>query len=120
MVAFDQPEPLASQGLRPVTTVAPQALMLLNGPQVRDWAEAFARRVRRETTGSAGLGTSIERAYLVALGRPAKPTELGEANAFLRRQTASYAAESKPDPALAALTDFCQVLFGLNEFAYEN
>ncbi len=32
MVAFDAPEPLVSQGSRPTTTVAPQALMLMNSP----------------------------------------------------------------------------------------
>jgi hypothetical protein len=47
MVAFDQPEPLVSQGARPTTTVAPQALWLMNGPQVREWG-ACVRRSRRK------------------------------------------------------------------------
>ena len=119
MVVFDQPEPLVSQGARPTTTVAPQALLLMNGPQVREWAEAFARRVEAETSGGE-VPAQINRAYLLALSRPATAKEQASAAAFLASQTASYEAEKKPNPTGLALADFCQVLFGLNEFAYEN
>ena len=44
MQAFDAPEPLVSQGQRQTTTVAPQALMLMNSAQARSWAEGFAAR----------------------------------------------------------------------------
>src|SRR6185295_13063019 len=40
MQAFDAPEPLVSQGSRPITTVAPQALFLMNSPNVRAWSSA--------------------------------------------------------------------------------
>ncbi len=116
MVAFDQPEPLVSQGARPTTTVAPQALLLMNGPQVRAWAEAFARRLTPHTDPADAL----HQAYLLALGRPPRPAELTAGQAFLATQTASYTAEKLPDPGFLARADFCQVLFGLNEFAYEN
>ena len=119
MVVFDQPEPLVSQGARPTTTVAPQALLLMNGPQVREWAEAFARRVEAETPGSE-MPAQVNRAYLLALSRPATAKEQSSAAAFLSSQTASYEAEKKPNARQLALADFCQVLFGLNEFAYEN
>ncbi|NBR84031.1 MAG: DUF1549 domain-containing protein [Proteobacteria bacterium] len=119
MVVFDQPEPLVSQGARPTTTVAPQALLLMNGPQVREWAEAFARRVEAETTGTE-TPAQVNRAYLLALSRLATAKEQASAAAFLASQTASYEAEKKPNPRSLALADFCQVLFGLNEFAYEN
>jgi hypothetical protein len=46
MVAFDLPEPLVSQGARPTTTVAPQALVLMNSPQARTWADGLAKRVQ--------------------------------------------------------------------------
>ena len=114
MVAFDQPEPLASQGARPTTTVTPQALMLMNGPQVREWAEAFATRVESEI----GDDASIARAYLIALGRAPRAQEAESARAFVAAQTASYTAEGKPNAAHLALADFAQVIFGLNDFAY--
>jgi len=119
MVVFDQPEPLVSQGARPTTTVAPQALLLMNGPQVREWAEAFARRVEAETPG-AEMQAQVSRAYLLALSRPATAKEQASAAAFLASQAASYESEKKPNARHLALADFCQVLFGLNEFAYEN
>ena len=119
MVVFDQPEPLVSQGARPTTTVAPQALLLMNGPQVREWAEAFASRVVAEVAGGE-VPAQINRAYLLALSRPATAKEQGSAAAFLAAQTASYEAEKKSNASQLALADFCQVLFGLNEFAYEN
>ena len=111
MVAFDQPEPLVSQGSRPTTTVAPQALMLMNGPQVRDWAESFAKRI-----GDGEPSAQITRAYALALGRAPTGDETGDALAFLAAQAKSYEAEKKP--TALALADFCQVLFGLNEFSY--
>jgi mono/diheme cytochrome c family protein len=114
MVAFDQPEPLASQGSRPTTTVTPQALMLMNGPQVREWAEAFASRLEKET----GDDARIARAYVIAIGRAPRTEEAAAAHAFVAAQTASYTAEGKPNAAHIALADFAQVVFGLNDFAY--
>lgn len=112
MVAFDLPEPLVSQPVRPTTTVAPQALFLMNAPQVREWAAEFARRIQ-------GRG-EIARAFQLAIGRDATPDEMQKSTAFIEAQEASYRAEQKEDARALALTDFCQVVFGLNEFAYEN
>lgn len=115
MVVFDQPEPLVSQGSRPTTTVAPQALLLLNGPQVREWAGALADRLI-----SPGGGTSerVQRAYLDVLGRRPGPGELSDSVHFLEAQAARYRSSGGDDPGRAAMVDFCQVMFGLNEFAY--
>lgn len=120
MVAFDQPEPLVSQGARPTTTVAPQALLLLNGPQVREWAEAFAKRVEADVKNSHDLAPLVARAYAFALGRAPSNDEAREAAAFLDAQTQSYRSEGKLNARFLALADFCQVMFGLNEFAYEH
>ena len=111
MVAFDAPEPLISQGSRPTTTVAPQALLLLNAVQVREWAEAFAARLGPDP---------VQSAYLHALSRAPTSAELADASAFLATQTETYAAAGKPNASAVALADFCQVLFGLNEFVYSH
>ncbi|MGZ4987886.1 MAG: DUF1549 and DUF1553 domain-containing protein, partial [Limisphaerales bacterium] len=118
MVAFDCPEPLVSQGFRPTTTVAPQALMILNGPQVREWAEALARKVG----GESDSGKLVTRVYETTLGRKPTRVEKKDAEMFLKKQISSYERDEKTSKnahSLAA-TDFCQVLFGLNEFVYEN
>jgi hypothetical protein len=105
MVTFDLPEPLVSIGRRAATTVTPQALFLMNGPQVRAAAEAMAKR-----TGEGPAADRIARAVRLALGRAPTPEELEEAVAFVRDQAAGYGAE------FPALADYCQVLLGLNEF----
>ena len=114
MVAFDAPEPLASQGARPTTTVTPQALMLMNSPQARACAEALASR---STTKDGDVTPHIARVYTLCFGRAPTRDETGAALAFMQSQSASYGADKKPDQAFA---DFCQVLLGLNEFVYVN
>lgn len=115
MVAFDMPEPLVSQGARPTTTVAPQALMLMNGPQVRDWSMAFAKRMME-----AGWDGAVERGFQLALARRPNAMELDRSKTFLNAQRADYEAAGTDGAELAALADLGQVLFGMNEFAYEN
>ena len=116
MVQFDAPDSLQGMGRRPQTTVAPQALLLLNNPQIRGAALAFAGKVERTATGSPA--TAIQAAYLAALGRPPKEDELIETVEFVKSQTASYQTAGKKDAPELALTDLCQALFGLNEFIY--
>jgi mono/diheme cytochrome c family protein len=117
MVVFDAPEPLASQGSRSVTTVAPQALLLMNSPQARRWALAFAKRVQAETA-SASPAALVTRAYQLALGRAPRDAESASALEFLTSGAADY--QGKPDAATLALADFCQAVLALNEFIYVN
>jgi mono/diheme cytochrome c family protein len=119
MVVFDAPEPLASQGSRPTTTVAPQALLMMNSPQARQWAVAFARRVESEAKSSDPAALAA-RAYALALGRPPRETEASAALEFIARGTARYESGGKPAPQSLALADFCQAVLALNEFVYVN
>ena len=116
MVLFDAPDALVPIAVRSTTTVAPQSLFLMNNPQVRRWAEAFAQRVAPGP--GEGPDASIRSAYRLALGRWPEDAELSAALAFLDAQRHRHRAENHPDPASAALADFCQVLFGLNEFVF--
>jgi cytochrome c553 len=94
METFDAPAPSASCGRRAVTTVAPQALALLNDPFVRDAARGLAGRA----------GGDPARAWRLALGREPSAAELHRARAF--------AADD------SSFVDLCHLLFTLNEFAY--
>jgi hypothetical protein len=116
MQLFDAPEPLVSVGGRPSTTVAPQALLFMNNPQVRTWCAALGRQIAASASRSETAG--IQTAYRMALGRAATDEELAAAGTFLTNQTASYAAGGKPNAAELAWADFCQTLFGLNEFIF--
>ena len=116
MQAFDAPEPLVSQGTRPTTTVAPQALWLMNNPHVRSWAAAFAQRFVQDANRSSD--DAIQRAYSLALNRPPTPMELTDAREFLDQQMNRYRSEQKKDAREQAFTDFAQVVLSLNEFIY--
>lgn len=120
MQAFDGPDAQASCGRRVNTTVAPQALALLNDGFVRRRAVEFAQRLRRESSGEQR--DTVRRAWTSALGRLPQPAEEQSAIAFLDAQTGK---RSKRDAALSreeaeglALADFCQVIFAMNEFIY--
>jgi hypothetical protein len=129
--AFDQPDTLTSCPVRPVSTFAPQALILMNGPVAQEQSKAFAGRLLREPgTETASL---IERAYRLALARPPREAERRAALEFLQTQAdhlrdrlrarqrvgvpAGTAAGVDPAEA-AALADFCLALFNRNEFLY--
>ncbi|MEY5014349.1 MAG: hypothetical protein RIS92_707 [Verrucomicrobiota bacterium] len=108
MVAFDAPEPLTSQGNRPSTVVAPQALFQLNSPHARKWANALASRISQKAGPSAKPTDLITAAYQESLTRRPTDQEMEIANRFLT---------STPD-TLTQLADLCQNLLALNEFVY--
>jgi hypothetical protein len=121
MQVFDAPEALSSMGDRPSTTIAPQALLLLNNSNVRKSARAFAARLLpaldRSTTEAVRGG------YRVALCRNPQPEELADTVAFIERQRALHESDApmdgqRFDARESALLDFCQVLLCLNEFVY--
>jgi hypothetical protein len=113
MVVFDAPEALVGVADRPATTIAPQALMMMNNPQIRAWAQGFARRVAGATIENAVRG-----AYSVALSRSPSSAELSDAAGFIKRQTEVYRTAGKSDARELALTDFCQAIMCLNEFVF--
>lgn len=112
LVVFDAPDGTVGVGDRQATTVAPQALVLMNNPQVRMWARAFGKRVSEAKTPAE----AIHRAYRLALSREATLEELPDGLAFVKGQEASYGGKS--DAHDLALADFCQVVMCLNEIMY--
>jgi hypothetical protein len=118
MTLFDAPEPLVSIGARPSTTIAPQALLFLNNPHVREYARGFARRI--DTGADGSREETVRSGYAVALSREPTDQELNDALAFLGEQSAQYEASGKraDEARQLALADWCQVLMCLNEFIY--
>jgi len=116
MQLFDAPEPLVSQGRRLTTTIAPQALMFMNSPNVRGYADAFAQRLSLEAGDD--LEKAVKAGYKAALGRQPDADETAATLAFLQAQEASYQEAKQNDARHLALVDFAQTLFGLNEFSY--
>ena len=113
MVQFDAPEPQQGVGLRVNTTVAPQALYMMNNPHVRASAMDFAKKLKPLADKSPE--DAVKAAYETALGRTPSRIETADATAFIRQACDTY---KEGDALELALADFCQVLFGLNEFVY--
>lgn len=100
---FDQPNLINSCERRNRSTIAPQALLMMNNNFVIMEARLFAERVRRESGDD--VRAQVERAYRLALSRPPQESERAAATAYIR---------SSPN----GLIEFCQALFNLNEFVY--
>jgi hypothetical protein len=116
---FDFAEQGLVTGRRDATTVAPQALYLLNNPFVHQQAVALAGRL----LGEAGRDDAgrIDRAYRLMLGRPATPKEVERARDFLAEYEAAgtgTADDSPDDGRTAAWASFCHALLASAEFRY--
>jgi hypothetical protein len=99
--AFDSADTGQSCAARNVTTIAPQALTMLNSEFLQEQSAAFAERLTKE----AGTDPTkqIERAYRIALSRHPTEKESTIGRALVERQ---------------GLTSFCLVVLNLNEFVY--
>jgi hypothetical protein len=113
MMLFDWPEHLVSIGQRSSTTIAPQALLFMNGVQGRQYAEALAGRLNGLEDSGA-----IDRLYQLAFGRMPEETERQLALEFLARQSQRHVEAGHYDPASLARVDLCQTVMSLNEFVY--
>lgn len=129
--AFDQPDTLNSCAVRPVSTFAPQALILMNSPFVHSQAKALATTLTKESRESEKQLNSL---YRRAVGRLPNATERDLALAFLKDQTETIRERLKavqpigidaadvPEGAdvaqVRALADLCVVIFNTHEFVY--
>jgi cytochrome c553 len=115
---FDGADPELVTGQRDVTTVAPQALYLMNAPLVLEQAEAAARRLladRRLKDDAARL----RHAFLLVLGRLPTPQQQDDALAFLSDFAQSMPRGTSPDQRqVEAWASLCQALIASAEFRY--
>lgn len=124
--AFDAPVMETNCDRRTSSTVAEQALLLLNSEFILEQARLFAERAK---LGGGTLDEQAKRAWRMANLREPTEAEFATVTAFLKQQTEWLAAQPVPedkkdkpptaaDHELATLTNFCQVLLGSNEFLY--
>lgn len=95
---FDLPENSVSCGRREESTVAPQALSLLNSPMAVGVARALEARIQREAPAHP-----VDRAFALVLQRGPSEAERRIADRLL---------------ADRGLVEFCRVMINLNEFVY--
>ena len=100
---FDKPDSVTSCARRNRSTIAPQALILMNNAFVGMEATKFADRLRQLAGDDAGK--QVRQAFLLALGREPGQQEMERSTAFIRGNS-------------NGLVDFCQTMFNLNEFVY--
>jgi hypothetical protein len=98
---FDLPENSTTCARRNTSTVAPQALSLLNDSIAVDAARAFAIRLRREAGDD--IRAQLNRAFELAFQRAPRADEQTKCLEFIRGR---------------GVAELCRVLLNLNEFAY--
>jgi hypothetical protein len=108
---FDQPRIETNCTRRGVSTVATQALTLLNSETIARQALAFADRVLKESPGDPASA-----AVRLAFARPVRIEERAKLKRFLVDQTARHAPAA--DARRRAVTDLCHMLLCANEFVY--
>jgi hypothetical protein len=101
MQIFDAPNTATSCARRETSTVAPQALALMNSEFTVGQAEKFASRIREQA--GEDQEASVEAAWRLALGRPPSPEERLTALDYLRRNS---------------LPRLCLLMFNMSEFVY--
>jgi hypothetical protein len=101
---FDFPSPDATSPQRDTTTVAPQALFLMNHPLSIECARRLAHRP--DVVAEKGTAGKVTRLYRVLYGRAPKAEELRLAEEFLKRGGA------------AAWEQYAQALLISNEFVF--
>jgi hypothetical protein len=115
---LDFPETTEPCAQRRVSTVAPQALSLLNGAFVHDQAARLAERLRREAGDDPGA--QVDRAFALALSRPPTATERQYLFEFLAAQEKRIEqrpkAEDRAQKRQEALRALCLIVFNMNEF----
>ena len=103
---FDMPDRTSSCGRRIPTTVAPQALTMINGPQPIELAASLADRLLKDAKPDRALADRVEAAYRLTLGRAPSKEEMEHSLKFLGSGDKQ------------SLVEFCLGLFNTNEFAY--
>jgi hypothetical protein len=116
---FDVADSTASAEKRVTSTVAPQALFMMNHPFAIAQTRALAERLLKE---AANDRERIRRAYLLLYGRPASAPESEIGLKFLaetRKATGAQTASAEnANREIRAWEEYAQILLCANEFLY--
>ena len=113
---FDFPDPTMPTGNRATTTIAPQALIMLNSDLISNAAKGWAQRLLDQ---ESDVDSRIDLAHQMAYSRPATAVEIKRIVSFLNEIRGSDGFSNREDfGELAAWSMVCQSLFASNEFIY--
>tara|TARA_B100001123_G_C15328616_1_gene1030429 strand:+ start:422 stop:3742 length:3321 start_codon:yes stop_codon:yes gene_type:complete len=115
--AFDFADPSYLSGQRQTTTVAPQALFLMNSQLVAEQMRLMAQRLMEENEGDL---QKVEALFETALGRLPDSPERDESLDYIRRyeQAARDRGADGPTARLQAWQSLCRAVVSANEFIY--
>ena len=117
---FDYTTADVTNGDRQTSTVAPQALFMLNSDLLLQSSQSLAERLIREV--SAGGSQRLNRMFELALGRLPSEHEASRLQRFIDDFIQTSAAKSDPQEAAVTETNAwiaaCQSLLACNEFIY--
>jgi Protein of unknown function (DUF1553) len=108
---FDFGDAATPQGKRNPTTVATQALFVMNSPLVDREAKSLADRVRAQTKKDT---TRIEEAYVAVLDRRPDPSETDTGLTYIQNLRRKFTTIDEEK----AWQSFCHALMASNEFMY--
>ena len=115
---LDYPDAAIPTGDRSTTTVAPQALLMMNSDFVAKASTELATRLLSQQ--QADDATRIGEMYQLAYGRDVTPEEVEQSRAFVT-EIEKALQPTDPDPAnrhRRAWATLCQVVLAANEFIY--
>jgi hypothetical protein len=116
--AFDFADPSTLNGRRDSTTVAPQALFMLNSKLVLEQTKALATQLLADE--ALDDARRIRQLYERALSRTATPEETSRGLEFVEKYTQAAAGKGVPeeDRRLRAWQALCRTVLASNEFVY--
>jgi hypothetical protein len=112
---FDFPDPAVPNGDRATTTVAPQALFLMNSDWALQRCDDFARRLLSLAQDDDGR---VRHLYRLAYGREPTREEIAQSLAHVAEVEKARRASDPQRRRLEAWSSLCQVAISANEFIY--
>ena len=118
--AFDFADPSTSSGERQSTTVAPQALFMLNSRFVAEQARRMSERLIAESPDDEAA--RVRSAYETAYGRPATTDEIERGLEYVTEYASRWRGlhpdETSDEAERRGWQSFCRAVLAANEFVY--
>jgi hypothetical protein len=113
--AFDFAEPTTLKGDRESTTIASQALFMMNSDVMNEQSARLAARIATEH--ASDREARVRNLYLLSLGREPAEAEVARALSFVDRYSQAAPGQD-PVETVPAWQALCRVLLSSNEFLY--
>ena len=116
--AFDFADPSVLAGKRASTTVAPQALFMMNGDLIMRESQRMAEHLLARQGGDDAA--RVRDVYIRVFGREPAREEINQCIDFVQRYQAALTEENDPapNPRVRAWQGLCKMLIASNEFVF--